>query len=411
MSAQIFDEIVGDVLTICPTADHELARIWTRDSFRRLREKRHWSWLIKSFQIIIPAAYTTGTVSVTSGLSTVTGSSTVFADSHVGQQFRISGSNAIHTITRVDSATSMEIVPVWGAADASAQSYTIAQLYITPPDDFLMWDSVIDATNGRQLWTSVQRHELDYWDPKRSRSSGYPSLLAQMDYGTSYEGKVHPVVRIEGTTGQAPVSSGTYTGVSDALYAILIDGFSGPTGCTYSYRKDGGALTTGQTSSVDWVSLGTDGVQVRFPAALYAPGDSFAIRATAIPKPGLPRYELYPHQTAQTVLIGTYVSAFGDIDDYGIVIPRSIRADVIREGALEFAATYPGTDQKPNPYAQINRRDYHAMNFERLCTELERQDDEIYERNVVNLPYAQLPWKEGIGRSQLYDPPYIYGYE
>ena len=65
MALDTYLSIAGKVLLRCPLAGPLLARDWVSNSFRRLAERRAWSWLIKQSQFTTAALYNTGTVTVT----------------------------------------------------------------------------------------------------------------------------------------------------------------------------------------------------------------------------------------------------------------------------------------------------------------------------------------------------------
>jgi len=72
------------------------------------------------------ADYTTGTVSVTKGSSTITGSGTSWTSSMVGRYIKVT--DYWYKITAVSSATSLTIQGEFGEDDVSGGSYTIAEL-------------------------------------------------------------------------------------------------------------------------------------------------------------------------------------------------------------------------------------------------------------------------------------------
>ncbi len=68
------------------------------------------------------------------------------------------------------------------------------------------------------------------------------------------------------------------------------------------------------------------------------------------------------------------------------------------EGALAQCARWPGPDREhANPYFNLNLAQTHQQNFSRMVTELERQDDEVYARDIwyeagPTWPMAPLPF-------------------
>jgi hypothetical protein len=178
------------------------------------------------------------------------------------------------------------------------------------------------------------------------------------------------------------------------LFTVQVT-FSGGTGtATYQWRKGSGAWTTGIVTDSNPQDL-QDGVQVYWPTTgTYTAGDSFVIQATATPSAGLPRYEIWPHQTGAYVYPFIYEARATDLGDPNAVLPRYIRGDVLLEMALAEAARWPGpSPDKPNVYLSPVLGQIHLQRAERMIMELERQDDEVYEQDVgfqlpLGFPYA-----------------------
>lgn len=423
MASDQVEQLVSDISGIADV-DPSLARMWVRDSGRRTLEVRHWSFLRRRAQIVIPTAIsnltTSATVNIASGGTTATFSSALCTPSMVGQQIRFSSASnvvgavgPIFDIVGFNSSSSLEVYPPWGLASLSASPFTIFTAYVTMPTDFAFFVSVVDTVYRRRLRTNVQREHIDRYDAARNRLGGPPSLLCPLDYSPVYIGSINSALHIVGT-GATPTSGGTYRGVSDAIFTVQING-SGIGGvATYIWRKNDLPFSGTLVSSTIGSSL-SDGVTVLFDAAAtYASGDVFVIRTASMSTAGAPRMELYPYQSSAYVFPYVYSFRYPDITESNVVLPGIIarRDDVIREKALEMAATYPGTADRPNNYNQINRRDYHAANWRQLVDELSREDNETMQTDVKSdpsllLPYAALPWTSG-SDMQSFDPPWLY---
>lgn len=420
------DQIEQLIYDVSGTADVDpnLARMWVRDAARRSFEVRHWSFLRRRQQIAIPAAIsnltTSATVSTAFGFSTITFSLPIADPSMVGLQIRFSSgatvvgaTGPLYDIIGYNSPTSLEIAPQWMLSPLAASAFTIFLAYPTLPSDFSMFVSVVDTVWRRRLRTNVNREAIDRYDAARSRLGGPPAMLAPLDYSTIYSGRVYPALRVIGS-GADVYASGAYTGQSDAVFVIQLTSTAVGGTATMQWSKNGGAFTAATTDAVVG-NLLSDGVIALFDAtASYTSGDVHVIRTSTVPTIGAPRVEIYPYQSSQMVLPYLYIARYPDITDDGVELPGIMarRDDVIREKALEFAATYPGTPDRPNNYEQINRRDYHAANWRQLVEELAREDNEILQSNVrsdpyMALPFAPLPWMSGTDL-QSFDPPWIY---
>ena len=389
MALDTFDSITRAVLMHCPKADVNLARVWVRNAFRELAERRPWSWLIRRGQFLIPTAYTTGTVSVTRDSNTVNGSGVVWTSAMVGRQFRV-GNGPLYTIKDLLSSTCLLLTDNYGGSTESGVTYSIYQAYVTAPNDFLTFVTVTYPSKRWKLLTNIQQAELDRSDPDRE-NAGDPYLLASRDYTVTRTGTVYNPVQVLGS-GPVPtvMTSVAYTGIEDALFVIEVT-TSGESGTAeYQWKKNSGSYTTGVVTTTVATTL-QEGVQVAWPASVtYIDGDIFVVRTSSQTAPGRPRYELWPHLKTEDVIDYLYVSRPVDVSDSGAAIPYSIPGDTLLEYALSAAARWPGPNvQDRNPYFQINLEKRHTERAERRSLELERQDAEIYEFDSM---YENWDW-------------------
>lgn len=401
--ADTVEQITLDVQAFCPDADPNLARLWVRDAARRIMEARQWSWLLRRGQFVIPASVnnvsTGATVSATQDSDELTFSSGVAAEAWVGRQFRTATSSAVYDIIGYVSATKVKIFPAWGAASVSGSGWTIQQMRLTLPADCQALISVISPQHRWQLWLDVPQETLDSCDPARSSGGGVPNLLSPLDYSTVPSGSVAATELAGGGVNPKPISGGVYTGLDDAVFVLQVT--TGGVGGTavFKWCKNSGAYNTGITSNASDGNYLSDGVSVVWPdTSTFVLNDVFVIRTKALLTPGVPRMEIYPYPSSAMVLPYLYITRHPDITEPGVSIPGILgnRGDVIREKALEMASAWPGTEDRPNTYNQINRRDYHGANANYLMSELARQDNMLFQRNVLpvrRLPYA--PWPFG----------------
>jgi hypothetical protein len=292
MALDTYSSIWGKVLLRCPTAGAFLARDWVSNSFRRLAERRSWSWLIKQGQFILNASHVTGTVTVTRSSITVTGAATGWTAPLVGRQFRVGANTPIYTIATVDvAAQTLTLDLPWGGATASTKTYEIYNAYVTVPSDFNYFLTIWDPSYNWQLHRNISQTEINTWDAQRSN---------------------------------------------------------------------------------------------RGQAYVVAPRDWYG---------GYPRYEVWPHIVSDYVIPMLYVARAEDLQDSGATLPRYIRGDALLEMALAEAARWPGaSEERPNPYFNLNLAKMHDGRAEFMINELERQDEEISIMNVSYQSATQLPW-------------------
>ena len=385
--ADSFQDCWGRVLLRAPNLGPKLAQDMVRNAFRRLAERRRWSWLIKQSQIIAPVVYNTGTVTVTLNSNIVTGASTVWTSAMVGRQFRTGLEEPIYTIVSVQSTTQLTLDQVWGGDTAATQTYKIYQAWFTMPSDFYQLVSVYDPSLQWQLVLDVHQTELNAIDAQRA-NSGNAYVVSFRSFSTSQVGTVASPVQVIGS-GNDPSSGGTYNGPANALFTVEITTSGAPGTAVYRWKKDGGSYTSSVTTDAngDPQEL-QDGVMITFPTGVsYTLADAWVIRTTALSNAGSPMYELWPHQEAAHVYGLIYAALPTDISDLGAVIPRSIPGDLLTQLSMIEVATYPGTDTAKNPYYNMGvAKLYQAQSEERLNL-IELRDDEI---SVENLSY-QFP--------------------
>lgn len=164
--------------------DPLLCRAWTQWAYNQFCDRRGWSHLKANTSITVNDQKT-GTCVLVQGNATVTGSVALggmqFAATDVGRQFRL-GTIPIYTIIAVSlvSPTSATLNRVYAEASGSSTSY-ILDAYVTLPEDFHRFISVVDPVNRWRLRWWIDSSYLDTWDPAR-QSTGNPRLLANMSY-------------------------------------------------------------------------------------------------------------------------------------------------------------------------------------------------------------------------------------
>ena len=396
MANDTYSECWNRVLLRCPSLSPKLAQDFVINAFRRLAEMRRWSWLVKFNQFIAPVSYSTGTVSVTNGLTTVTGSGTVWTAAMVGRQFRVGLAAPIYTVAGFNSATSIVLDLPFGGPTSSGSGYSIYQCYFTPPDDFHQFISLWDPAFNWQLWLDVQQTEINIWDAQRS-NTGNAFVVSFRGYGVSQVGVVNQPLAIV-QTGAAPVSGGVYTGPSNATFTSQITTGGNRGTAVFEWCKNNGTYTSGVVTDSGGVPQALmDGVVVSFPDSVYASGDIYIINTYALSNSGLPFYELWPHQQSQHVYPFLYEIRARDLDDVNATLPRYIRGDVLVEMALEDVCLWPGvSDDKPNPYFSITAAKYHADRLRNnrgdgMLDVLEVQDDNVWEQNL-SYSYPSMLW-------------------
>jgi hypothetical protein len=411
----VIEQLIGECRAHSLAVDSELIRQWVIDVWSEVNRFRTWSHLRRRTSIIVPERYTTGTATYVPGSTTVTFAGSTLSASMIGRQLRRAAGEYIYDITDVDvGAGTCQIWPAWSSTTTTvtAQPFSIFTAYIIPPPDFFSWLSVTDPSHRNRLRLHTPQETIDYWDSKRSMGST-PATLSGLDWTRSYSGRVYPTLRVSGS-GPVPVSSGSYTGQSDALLVITIGTGGALDTATFTWQIDDGAYSSGAgvTTSGSEGTVLPLGIGITWPTGVYVSGTVYVVRLSSVSSATLPRFELYPHATGPITLPALYSTYTPDIASDTFVLPRPLDPDVIKTGVLaKMARQFPGTDSKRNPFSQIGRAQALEAEFGAKLLQCSIMDDSIIETNVMDTwPEAPLPWMaDKYGQSQTEDYSYLYG--
>lgn len=163
-----------------PTADPLLHRQWTQWAYNQFCDRRGWSHLRGETNISV-TDQKSGTCGVTLGSPIVTPAVLTFAASDVGRAFRVN-SIPVYTIIAYDGGTgAITLNRNYSEASGAAAGGAVLDAYVTMPEDFHRFISVLDPINRWRLRFWVSQDMVNRWDPSR-QSSGNARLLADLDY-------------------------------------------------------------------------------------------------------------------------------------------------------------------------------------------------------------------------------------
>lgn len=172
--------------------DVMLLRGWTQWAYNQFCDRYGWSHLRTETSINVLNQHA-GTCGVVQGSPTVTvGTGTmVLVASDVGRAFRLT-SIPIYTIIAVNvGAQTATLNRNYSEATAAAAACTILDAYITMPEDFHRFMSVLDPQNKWRLRFWVSQDQLNRWDPGRT-STGNGRLLVNNGYSPVVADKGKP---------------------------------------------------------------------------------------------------------------------------------------------------------------------------------------------------------------------------
>lgn len=108
---------------------------------------------------------------------------------------------------------------------------------------------------------------------------------------------------------------------------------------------------------------------------------------------GAARYEVWPHQKSDAVVVYNYFVRMPDLSDAGATIPPLLTEDVLLQLALKECAGWPGYEGRPNPYYRLGLIDVYDRRAERQLVVLEVADqnrvvtDVVYDNSTTGAIY------------------------
>jgi len=118
---------------------------WINMGYKDFWDESDWSWKQKTGYFQTVDVYNTGTVSVTNGNKTVTGTGTTWTSAMVGRFFRVEGTEDWYEIIAVGSTTSLTLRQNYLQATASSKDYKIyKKYYYLHPDVDELIDIYVD---------------------------------------------------------------------------------------------------------------------------------------------------------------------------------------------------------------------------------------------------------------------------
>ena len=162
---------------VAVAANLTLVKRWINRAQQYVAAKHDWSWLQAREIVQTVIDKTAGTVAITAGGTTVTGTSTAFAAVDVGAYIQFSSSNDWYRIATRTSTTSLTIEAAYvGTSDLTAGTYTIRRFYYSLSTSV---DRVVKVKQAvsRVALTGMSPITLDRWAPL-STTTGKPTAYA-----------------------------------------------------------------------------------------------------------------------------------------------------------------------------------------------------------------------------------------
>ncbi len=174
-------EVARSVLAALDTqAGHLLAAQWVADRYRRIASRVRFRHLRQVGELTIPAATTTGTVTVTQGSRTVTGDATAQAAWAALAPGTYHFCISVAPWYAVESiGTSLLLQSAYVEATSAGAGYTLVQRYVSLRDDVRWLGEFVHMRLGHRL-TQMSLTEMDITYPDRARVGTRPDVYAEI---------------------------------------------------------------------------------------------------------------------------------------------------------------------------------------------------------------------------------------
>lgn len=173
---QTFEQLWKRILLYAPGLPLPLAQEFINTAYSRALEAGGWYGLRAEAEFIIPDAFTTGTITLTQSSASATGSGTGWTSALDGRQLIIGGKSPFYTVT-ITSPTTLTLDRPWADEDQAAVTYSIEQIYVTAPSDFIGFRRAVSPVDEWRLHTNITQEQVDLIDPTRNWNGTPRALL------------------------------------------------------------------------------------------------------------------------------------------------------------------------------------------------------------------------------------------
>ena len=271
-----------------------------------------WPWNYAETNVLVPAAYSTGTVSVNNGSATVTGNLTVWDTTWYGRRIRFGNSNLDYIVSSITNPTTLVLTqPVNLSASLVNSTYTMYQdVYPYPADYIIGSDVALLQPTIRARIPKIPRYKFEMAMNAGLRSFSTNIQMFYCDHGEDLVG--FPALSIS----------------PGRLRFRLGPPPTGPCELRLCYHQMTPDVTLSTVAGYTYASV-PDGydevISLMSAARLYdfnkAPGQAEAIKAVAAGKLKLLRKQVST-QTIDDVPNATYEMPDSSISQWGLMISR-----------------------------------------------------------------------------------------
>ena len=181
-----YRKMVGFLLEFNPDLPVQVAQGFLQIAYRRILDHANFYGTLVKGLVTVPDNISTGTASVTTASTTITGVGTAFDPVMVGRQFRVGFSNPIYTIATVTSATQLDLDFPWGGKTQAGVGYQIFQNIVSFGNNIKRLLAVVNQRQGYRMQLHVPQEVLNARDVWRT-TTGWTHTVAS--YAPSPDGQ------------------------------------------------------------------------------------------------------------------------------------------------------------------------------------------------------------------------------
>jgi len=198
-----YGQAIGQVLSWNPSASVAMVQSWLNDALREVVGRRLWYSQLTRGQILTSGFYSTGSITLTYGSTSVQGTGTGWTPSLSGlpitqQSLRVGYYAPIYNVIALDQAHQVLTLDLpWGNPTVTSTGYYLTSMYFSIPN-LKFFFSVRNLQLYYRLATNYSQAFIDNYDPSRLIVM-FPRLVATMppDPSGNYQFEMWPASNVQ----------------------------------------------------------------------------------------------------------------------------------------------------------------------------------------------------------------------
>ena len=248
---------------------------------------RHWRWLKASYDFGLEAPYTTGTVDLTTGDDTVTGTGTTWSAASVSSKMILflGGSQVVYHVSTLTDATHLDIETDFAEDSVTDSDYTIAKnQYVLPPETDHLLSFVVNSQRQLIPLGVNDFRQMQATNPTQLGEPVYYSMIRRDTDDDSVYVEVYPTpdkkyqCHIDYAVRIAYLEDSTecYPIVPDRYRAVL---YYGALAEFYGYMRDLPARERAEVDYQRFLNKMMNDTQLSDQAVIFKQGNNYVRRA------------------------------------------------------------------------------------------------------------------------------------